>query len=245
MTSGAKQNKRPAATATKAVNAPDKAEVRAFLTENPHYLTENPDVLAAVVPGTRHTGKNVLDMQGFLIGRLKTENEKLNARHAELLATVRANVASQQRIHGAALLLLEARTFRELIEVVTTDLAMRLDVDIATLAVENAGGMTRNTVSGIRLLAPGDVSRLMDDERDVVLRSGIKGRKTLYGAGAGLVRSEALLRLHASPEAPTGILALASRDAERFDPGHGTELLGFLGRVLELCFRTWLGLPRS
>ena len=76
MTSGAKQNKRPAATARKAVNTPDKAEVRAFLAENPHYLTENPDVLAALVPGARHSGENVLDMQGFLIGRLQAENEK-------------------------------------------------------------------------------------------------------------------------------------------------------------------------
>lgn len=241
------KNSRRAAPATKKATAapPDKEEVRTFLAENPHYLTENPDVLSALVPGARHQGDNVLDMQGFLIGRLKAENEKLNARYAELLATVRANVASQQHIHDAALLLLEARTFRDLIETVTTDLAMRLDVDIAVLAVENDGGMPRTSVSGIRLLTAGSVARLMDDDRDVVLRSGVKGRKSLYGAGAGLVRSEALLRLHASPETPTGILALASRNPERFDPGQGTELLGFLGRVLELCIRTWLGLPRS
>ncbi len=224
---------------------PGKADVRAFLAANPHYLTDNPDVLAAVVPKARALGERVVDLQGVLVGRLRAENAELAARHAELLATVRANAASQARIHGVALTLLEARSFRELIEVATTDLAVRLDVDVAVLGVENGEHMARQSVSGIRVLAPGDVARLMGEDRDVVLRTGVRGRKRLYGGGAGLVRSEALLRLDASPEAPAVMLALGARDAGRFDPSQGTELLGFLACTLELCIRTWLGLSKS
>ncbi len=98
---------------------------------------------------------------------------------------------------------------------------------------------------GIRLLEPGDVDRLMGEGRDVVLNPEARALRAVYGSARGLVNSEALLRLHASPEAPTGLLALGSRYEGRFDPGQGTELLGFLGRVLELSIRTWLGLPRS
>lgn len=251
---GAKQNSAAAArskgTRPKSpAETPSKDDVRAFLAENPQYLTDNPDVLSAIVPKSRHRDKQVVDMQGFLIDRLRTENAKLKADHGELLGTVRVNAGSQARVHAATLMLLESRSFRELIEVATTDLAVRLDVDVAVLGVENEGRMQRHSVSGIRLLAPGTVARVMGDDhgadRDVVLRSGIKGRKTIYGEGAGLVKSEALLRLAASPEAPTGVLALGSRRADRFDPDQGTELLGFLGRTLELCIRTWLGLPRS
>jgi uncharacterized protein YigA (DUF484 family) len=42
-----------------------------------------------------------------------------------------------------------------------------------------------------------------------------------------------------------GLLALGSRVEGRFDPSQGTELLGFLARILELCIRTWLELPRE
>ncbi|HEX9810039.1 MAG TPA: DUF484 family protein [Alphaproteobacteria bacterium] len=224
---------------------PSQADIRAFLAANPRYLTENPEVLDALVPDHRHNGEQVIDMQGFLIDRLRAENGRLTECHAKLLATTRTNLASQGRIHGAALALLEARSFRELIEVATTDLAVRLDVDVAVLAVENSGGLPDRTVSGIRLLQRGGVDRLMGTERDVVLNAHTRGRKLLYGAATGLVASEALLRLHASPEAPTGLLALASREGGRFDSGQGTELLGFLARTLELCIRTWLGLPRS
>jgi hypothetical protein len=238
--------KRPAA-AEKAPTRrpPAKADIRAFLAENPQYLTDNPDVLAAITPRPRHAGERLTDLQSFLIARLRSENERLLLRHADLLATTRANVLSQGRIHAAALMILEARSFKDLIEIATNDLAMRLDVDVAVLAVESEECLGKHSVSGIRLFAPGEVDRLMGPDRDVVLRTGVTGTKALYGAGAGLVASEALLRLRASPEAPTGILALASRDLARFDPGQGTELLTFLGGVIELCIRTWLGLPRS
>jgi uncharacterized protein len=59
------------------------------------------------------------------------------------------------------------------------------------------------------------------------------------------VRSEALLRMHPSIHCPTGVLAIGSRAEGTFDPGQGTELLAFLGRVVELCIRTWLGLPKA
>ncbi len=224
---------------------PAKADIRTFLAENPHYLTDHPEVLATVTPQPRHTGERVTDLQGFLIARLRDENTKLDSRQRDLLATVRANAASQGRIHGAVLSILESRSFEELIEIVTTDLAVRLDIDIAVLAVEQAGSFGRKSVAGIRLLPEGAVDMILGDGRDVLLRTVPAGEKAIYGSGTGLVRSEALLRLRASPEAPTGILALASRDPARFDPGQGTELLTFLARVIELCIRTWLGLPKS
>jgi len=57
---------------------------------------------------------------------------------------------------------------------------------------------------------------------------------------ARLVRSQALIRLNVSPEVPPCVLALGSRDPEMFHPGMRTELVGFLGRVLERCIRSWL-----
>lgn len=242
---GARTRRPPDAHKSPSPRAPAKADIRAFLAENPHYLTDNPDVLAAVTPEARHKGERVTDLQGYLIARLREENARLDARHADLLATVRANAASQGRIHAAALMILEARSFAELIEIATTDLALRLDIDIAVLAVEETEASGRRTAAGIRLLPAGAVDRILGEGRDVVLNARVKGSPEIYGSGAGLVASEALLRLRASPEAPTGLLALASRDPGRFDPGQGTELLAFLARVIELCIRTWLGLPGS
>jgi hypothetical protein len=245
-TAGAKSGTKTVAKSATARRVPAKPDIRAFLSENPQYLTDHPEVLAAVMPSPRHADGRITDLQGYLIARLRDENVRLKSRHDELLATSRANMTTLSRIHAGALMLLEARSFAEMIEVATTDLAVRLGVDVIVLAVENPGHLPPPTVADIRLLAPGEVDRLMGPDQDVVLNAATHGRKSLYGVGAaGLVASEALLRLHASPEAPCGLLALGSRDPDRFDPGQGTELLGFLGRVIELCIRTWLGLPKS
>ncbi|MDH3239572.1 MAG: DUF484 family protein [Alphaproteobacteria bacterium] len=228
-----------------ATRPPQAAAIGAFLAANPDYLREHPEVFDHLAPERRELGTGVVDMQGFLIERLRTDNARLQVLHDDLLAAGRANLTSQSRIHGAILSLLEARSFRELMEVTTTDLAIKLDVDVIVLGVENENGIAERSVSGVRLLQPGSVDKLMGTGRDVVLNADITGNQTLYGSATGLVASEALLRLHASPEAPTGILAMGARQPRRFDPDHGTELLGFLAQVLELSIRTWLGLPRS
>ena len=57
------------------------------------------------------------------------------------------------------------------------------------------------------------------------------------------MRSQALVRLTASPCTPAGLMALGSRDGRKFQPGQATELLDFLGRFLERLFRAWLDLP--
>ena len=229
----------------KAADKPTAADVGAYLSANPDFIADHPEILDSLVPDRRDFGGGVVDMQGILIDRLRSENKRFRSSHDDLLATGRANLASQSRIHGAILSLLEVRSFRELMDVATTDLAIKLDVDVVILGVENENGIAERSVSGIRLLAPGTVDRLMGEGQDLVLNPHCRGRKVLYGPAKGLVSSEALLRLHASPEAPTGLLALGTRHGGRFDPEQGTELLGFLAQVLELCIRTWLGLPRS
>ncbi len=225
--------------------APAPADISAFLTANLGFIKDHPEILDGLVPEGRDHGARITDIQSVMIQRLRSGNQRLQELHDELVTTRRANLTSQNRIHGGVLSLLEARSFRELMEVTTTDLVIKLDVDVIILGVENENDIAERSVSGIRLLEPGTVNAIMGPGRDVVLNADIKGDRKLYGAATGLVASEALLRLHASNEAPTGILVLGARHPHRFDPDQGSELLGFLAQVLELCIRTWLGLPRS
>ena len=57
------------------------------------------------------------------------------------------------------------------------------------------------------------------------------------------MKSQALARLHASRRSPAGLLALGSRDPEKFHSGQASELLTFLARTLERLIRGWLHLP--
>ena len=91
---------------------------------------------------------------------------------------------------------------------------------------------TRLLQGDLGQLAAGAINRFLGDEQDVRLFREMNDDGTVFGSGAGLVRSAALVRMRPSKNLPAGLLALGAREAT-FHPGQGAELLTFLCRVLE------------
>jgi len=220
------------------------AEVAAYLRQNPDFLVEHGELLDVLTPPVMRRGETVVDMQHFMLERQRAEIARLKAQQKSLVATTRANLASQNRVHGAVLALLAAHSFEQLIQVVTTDLAVLLDADVVTIAVEQLGSTRpRFGRHGVQILDAGDVDAVLGADRQAALFAEITGDPRLFGDGAGLVRSAALLRLSVSATAPMGLLCIGTRRAGKYHPGQGTELLGFLARALGITIAAWLDLP--
>ena len=215
--------------------------VLAYLRRHPEFLEEHPEALRLLRPPSREVGEGVVDFQRFLYDRQRQDVARLNTEYRNLLAVCRGNLASQTRVHKASLAILAAPSFGQLLQIVTTDLAVVLDVDVVTLAVENKAGITpRFPVQGIQLLKAGTVEDLLGEDRAVLYEADMPGDALLFGGAAGLVRSQALLRLRFGRESPTGLLCVGTRKPGRFHPGLGTELLGYLGRVVGIAVGLWL-----
>ena len=196
---------------------------------------------------SRELGGSVVDFQHFHIERLRSELARIAVEQRTLIAASRGTLASQSRVHKAVLAVLAAGSFEQLLQTVTTDLAVLLDVDIVTIGVESATPGGRLSVQGIRLLKAGAIDELLGPERTILLRADMPGESALFGGAAGLVRSHALLRLGFGRGAPLGLLCIGTRKAGRFHPGLGTELLTFLARVVAITIAQWLqprGCPR-
>ena len=227
-----------------AVPMPGAAEVRAFLRSHPGFLAENLELLQTLLPPSARQGDNVLDMQRFMVERLQDEVERMKTLQGELIRAGRSNLSSQGQIHAAVLALIEARTFEQLIEVVTSDFATLLNVDVVSLAIESVGDDVHPGLKqGVRVVERGAVAALLDEGREVTLRSDIEGEAAIYGAAAPLVRSDVVVRIDLGRRAPACLLAMGAREAKRFHGGQGTELLCFLGRVVARTIKTWLSLP--
>lgn len=220
------------------------AEVVAYLKRHPDFFAEHPEILDVLTPPAARGGTCVVDMQQFMLKRQRDEITKLTKQQKLLISTTRANLASQTRIHSAVLTLLAASSFEQLIQIVTTDLAMLLDADVVTIGVENNGGTKpRLPHPGVQILEEGAVNRVLGPECDVALFADTTGDPKLFGAGSDLVRSAALSRLAVSQAAPAGLLCIGARRPGKFHAGQGTELLGFLARALGITIAAWLDLP--
>jgi uncharacterized protein YigA (DUF484 family) len=225
------------------------AQVVRFLRENPDFLERYPQLLSVIRAPERQfedadeAGGEVVDLQGAMLSRMRSERAQREKQSSELIDASRVNLQSQKRVHAAVIAILSARSLDHMIEILTIDLAGLLNVDAVALCLE--GGMvTPTSAQGLRVVPVGTIDKILDVSRTVSLRENVEGDRRIYGEAAGLVRSEAMLRLSVREDAPCALLAMGSREPDRFHTGQGSELLTFLARILEHSIRTWLDLPR-
>ncbi len=223
-------------------NLPTADDIIAYLKKNPAFLQQHPEVIDILLPPTEKQGKGVIDFQYYMVRQLRADRDEVVETTREIVETSRANMNNQARFHTAVLMLLEARSFEDFIRTITLDLAAVLDVDIISVVVETDGdSIPHIDLSGVRAVKPGTIDLLMK-KKPVVLEAFISGFDDIYGGGSTLVKSQALLRLVVAQNTPPVLLAFGSRNPDLFVEGQGTELLVFLGRVIERCFRDWLHL---
>lgn len=222
--------------------ATDEAEIVAWLEANPTLFSRHPELWSRMTPpAAPHEDGNVVDLQRFMVQRLQGELARVSGMSSALLDAGRQNMSITARVHEAVLLLMEATSFEHLVHIATQDWTDLLEVDVISLCVEGDPRRVDGVVSaGIYILPVGAVDELLGEGQPVRLRAASGAAPRLYGPAASLVQSDALARLSFGAGAPVGLLALGSRESGKFDPGHGTELLGFLARVLERSVRQWL-----
>jgi len=223
----------------------DEAEVIAWLKQHPDLLLRHPDLCEALLPpDRRNAGDNVVDLQRFMVQRLQGELARASNVGNELLDASRQNLSATQRVHAAVLMLLEAGSFEHMIHMATQDWTDLLEVDVISLCVEgDPARMQDIATGGVFVLPNGAIDSLLG-AMPALARNHAEAAEWLYGPAATLVQSDALARLDFGPTAPRAMLALGSREPDKFQPNQGTELLQFLAGVLGRSVRAWLDLPQ-
>ncbi len=217
--------------------------VMQWLKKNPNFLEQYPDAIDVLTPPSEKKSGGIADFQHYLVKRLKEDRDNVLNTSRDIIETARTNMNNTTRLHRAVLRLLECQSFTEFIETITSDLATQLDIDICTLLVEaDQGQIPHIHVHGIRMIPAGTIDNWLAGA-PILLQSDISGLEAVYGGGANLVRSQALARVDIARDTPPAVLAFGSRNPHMFVDGQGTELIGFLTRVVERLFRMWLQLP--
>lgn len=217
-------------------------QVLAYLKAHPKLLLNNPKLLSEIAPDRRFDSETVVDMQRFVVQRLRRQVDELKASSEHLVTTTRSNMSILEKTHDCALAILDAEDFRALGQLLSEEIPLFLGVDAAAIGVEidpQGAGLPPGADAAIRMLAPGTVDMLIGTGEPNRLRTKADGGTALYGAVEGLVASDALVRLEPRGTMPAGLFAVGSRDEGYFSHDQGTELLGFLAEVVRYAVARW------
>lgn len=213
-------------------------QVKEYLRSHPQFLADNMPLLAELLPGLAPRGDGkVVDLQGFVVERLRREVEELKASAKALINTTRNNMSIQERTLQAALAVLDAKGPDSLARIITDELPVLLQVDVVTFAFEP--GLPKPAALYVQEVPAGSIDGLIGERVASRLRDKLEGEQPLYGAAAALVASDALVRLEPGNGLPQGVLALGTRTEGAFHPQQGTELLSFLAQVVDHAVRRW------
>ena len=204
-------------------------EVAAWLRRHPAFLQHFPDLaLTLVVP--RENGP-AASLASYQLEVLRDKNRELSRRLQELFGNAQENERLAVRTHQLTLALMKQDSAAATLRAMAASLAEDFHGDLVRIvSFHPVAGI--DDAEWLQVIAEGD--RRLDGFRDL-LGSGepVCGRlhpdknALLYGLRAEDVQSSALLVLPG-----IGLVAVGSRDPNRFFPGMGTLFLRMMGEAL-------------
>ncbi len=218
--------------------------VIAYLENNSDFFIKNPEILEKIqIPKRKIASEGVADFQKFMVEKYKKDRDEAVNIQNKLISVTRTNMDIYDRIQTAVLSLLEARSFEEFIEIVTHDFAVIMGVDVVSLVIEaNEPNIHHVHLRGVKVSAPGFLEKWLRDG-DGLLQDNIIGSEEIFGPAAGLVKSQALIKLQVGSNTPLGLIAFGSRNPDMFHHEQAIDHIGFLAEVVERCIRLWLKIP--
>lgn len=192
--------------------------VAEFLQQNPDFFNDYADILTAITLPHPHGGRTIsLSERQLLV--LRERNKELERKLSELMLLAHENDGLQNKVHQYALELLGARDLMTLREVATRSLCGIFAVPHAVLH------LWQDNPPSAEVIAFAD-----QHAKPVCAHDAVHDTRGWFGDNAEHLRSFAYLPLR-NGEQSSGMLVLASEDAQRFYPEMGTM---FLQRLAEM-----------
>ena len=218
-------------------------EIATWLRRHPAFLQQFPDLaLTLVVP--REQG-SAASLASYQLEILRDKNRELTRRLHELFGNAQENERLAVRTHQLTLALMKQNSAADTARAMAATLAEDFNGDLVRIVLFSNGvaapvaGLEDNDwlqtlVEDDARLAP--FRDCLKDGEPICGRLQPEKNALLYGLRDEDVASSALL-----PLPGLGLLAVGSRDANRFFPGMGTLFLRMMGEAFDTAMRRFEG----
>jgi len=220
--------------------APSEAAVVAYLKAHPRLLTDHPQLLETLE--LAHSAGSAVSLIERQVELLRGKNQRLEARLNRLIDTARANEDRAENVLRLARTLIRAPSLANIVAGLRS--SMREDFGIEEVFVGlNGGAYKRHDIDGIVPVEPNSaIARAYDNFiRTRLIECGPIAEdkaKLLFPKAEQPVLSAAVVPLEKDKN--LGMLALGSRDAERFQPRQGKLFLEITAELVSAAIRARL-----
>ena len=228
----AQKNKLATTTVTESI-------VATYLEHHPDFFNKYPALVAGIeLPHESGRAVSLVEKQ---VALLREQNRQTRRRLHELIEIARQNEDLARRLHRLTLGLMAANRPAALFQTLYADLRRNFQAD---RAVVHLFAEPAEAPHAAPEFAGGDADAQALFKGMLAKRQPLCGplqapqRAFLFGDAADDLASAVMAPLSGSGW--SGILAIASRDAERFQPGMGVELLANLAELLSLILKPWI-----
>lgn len=213
-------------------------EVAAWLRRHPAFLQQFPD-LAGTLVVPRENGP-AASLASYQLELLREKNRELNRRLHELFANAQENERLSVRTHQLTLALMRQGSAMDTLRAMAASLAEDFSGDLVRIVLlrELPGVEPAEWLQ----VVPADDPRLAPFADFLAADEPLCGRlqpakhELLYGPQAGEVQSTALLGLPG-----LALVAIGSREPNRFYPGMGTLFLRMMGESFGAALSRYAG----
>ena len=213
--------------------------VAMYLEDHPDFFNKYPALLTGLeLPHESGRAVSLVEKQ---VALLREQNRQTLRRLHELIEIARQNEDLARRLHGLTLGLMAADRPAALFQNLYADLRQNFQADRAVVRLFAEPAEASHAAPEF---AGGDEDAQALFKVILAKRQPLCGplharqRTFLFGAEADDLASAVMAPL--SGAGWSGTLAIASRDAERFRPGMGVELLANLAELLSLILKPWV-----
>ncbi|WP_338115147.1 DUF484 family protein [Thiocapsa imhoffii] len=206
------------------VDDADDERVAAYLKQHPEFLLRNPAVLAELeIPHPSGPAVSLIERQ---VRVLRQELEAERQRLTHLVARAREYEALSERLHQLVLKLFAAQDSAQVCALLKDTLLSEFAAEAMALKLFQAESESGPRRDPLTLAFRG----FLDHRQSLCGALNQDKAQILFGDQGAMIRSAAVVPVHAGGH--VGVLAIGSRDPDRFRAEMGTDLLDRLGEIL-------------
>ena len=216
------------------------AEVETYIRNNPDFLLSRPELLVEMsIPHNTGAAVSLVEKQ---VKVLREQNEQARKQLHELIEIAKLNEDLAHRMHHLVLTLIDAGNPEKIFKTLYDNLKrnFRAEQVVVKLFAQPAGnaGAELGEYVGKQAKEAGFFKEMIEKRLPVVGVPALEQQAFLFGTEGADIASVVMVPLRGSGWG--GVMAIGSRDPDRFQKGMGVELLANLGEVLSFILKPWI-----